>query len=531
MYPGDIVCRAREALNVASAMAQLTSEDRLFFAEAARLVMSNPFGAEREAADRALSAAPTELGRDEVVERLLEVIALRLKRLGGPLLDVRAYSEDEREMLQLALLFGLFHEIAPELDEDIDDEVAGRPLSPLAAVDDVLRRLEVHGFTPEEADRYVAIVWQARRAYHFIQRMLVGDGPSMRRLRESLWNNVFTHDLLRYAQHLHRKMEDFSTFVVGETGAGKTAAAAAIGRSGFIPYDRKAGDFRASFTECFLATNLSAVPPTLIESELFGHEKGAFTGAVERHPGLFSRCSPHGAVFLDEIGEVSSVIQIKLLRVLQERRFTAVGSHQEQRFEGRVIVATNRSIEAMARAGDFRPDLYYRLSSDVIEVPPLRQRFAEAPAELEQMVEVILRRLLGRDEPSLTCRILEVIERDLPAGYPWPGNVRELEQCTRRILLRGDAKASGWPQLPGRVEELRGAPTSRSSLLELTHRGTWKLDRLIAEYCRLVYGELGSYEATGRRIGLDWRTVKRHVQSPPPSEELPRAPGAAKGPS
>ena len=501
-------------------MVKLSPEDRQFFSRASQLVMSNPFGEAREARDRALSGAPEDLSRDAVVDRLLEVVEARLDRLGGRALDVRAYPDDEREMLQLALLFGLFHDLAPELDQDIDDEMAGQALSPLAAVEQALSRLEAHGFSPDEADRYVAIVWQARRAYYFILRMLVGDSPAMRRLRESLWNNVFTHDLLRYAQGLHRRMEDFSTFVVGETGAGKTAAAAAIGRSGFIPYDRQAGDFRASFTDCFLATNLSAIPPTLIESELFGHEKGAFTGAVERHLGLFSRCSPYGAVFLDEIGEVSTIIQIKLLRVLQERRFSPVGSHEDQRFAGRVIVATNRSIEAMAQAGDFRPDLYYRLSSDVIEVPPLRERFAEAPSELEQMVRALLRRMLGHEDAALCTRVLEVIARDIPAHYPWPGNVRELEQCIRRVLLRGDAHASGWPAPSGRASDPSPAPLPEAvSLLGATDRGRWSLDRLVSEYCRLVYDEVGSYEAAGRRLGLDWRTVKRHAQAAVTSSE------------
>ncbi len=493
-------------------MQKLSADDRDFFRRASQLVMSNPFGEAREQADRALSGAHEGMGRDQVVDRLLEVVEERLMRLGGSPLDVRAYPPDEREMLQLALLFGLFHELAPELDQDIDDEMAGRPLSPLSAVEDALLRLESHGFTPDEADSYVAIVWQARRAYYFILRMLVGDSAVMRRLRESLWNNVFTHDLLRYAQGLHRRMEDFSTFVVGETGAGKTAAAAAIGRSGFIPYDRKTGDFGASFTDCFLATNLSAIPPTLIESELFGHEKGAFTGAVERHLGLFARCSPHGAVFLDEIGEVSTVIQIKLLRVLQERRFSPVGSHEDKRFAGRVIVATNRSIEAMAAAGDFRPDLYYRLSSDIIEVPPLRERFAEMPGEREQMVRALLRRMLGHEESELSTRVLEVIERDVPCDYPWPGNVRELEQCIRRVLLRGDARATGWPV--GVATATPVPPASPAmSLLGATDQGRWSLDRLVAEYCQLVYAQVGSYEAAGRRLGLDWRTVKRHAQA------------------
>ena len=116
--------------------------------------------------------------------------------------------------------------------------------------------------------------------------------------------------------------------LLGETGTGKGTAAAAIGRSGYIPFDERQGRFAESFMRGFIALNLSQFPETLIESELFGHRKGAFTGAVEAHQGVLARCSPYGAIFLDEIGDVPVPVQIKLLQVLQERTFCPVGSHE-----------------------------------------------------------------------------------------------------------------------------------------------------------------------------------------------------------
>ncbi len=134
----------------------------------------------------------------------------------------------------------------------------------------------------------------------------------MRNLRLHLWNNVFTHDIRWYEQYLWNRMEDFSTLLLGETGTGKGTAAAAIGRSGFIPYDEKKGCFTESFTRNFIAINLSQFAESLIESELFGHKKGAFTGAVEHHDGVFTRCTPYGSIFLDEVGDISVPIQVKL---------------------------------------------------------------------------------------------------------------------------------------------------------------------------------------------------------------------------
>ncbi|MCA9708899.1 MAG: sigma 54-interacting transcriptional regulator, partial [Myxococcales bacterium] len=255
-----------------------------------------------------------------------------------------------------------------------------------------------------DAERMVAIFFQMRRAFYFIDRTLIGGSPCMRSLRQALWNNVFTHDIARYERWLWNRMEDFSTIVLGDTGTGKGTAAAAIGRAGFIPFDVRRGAFAESFTEAFVAVNLSQFSAGLIESELFGHVKGAFTGAVERYAGAFSRCSPHGAIFLDEIGEVEVPVQIKLLRVLQEREFFPVGSHAAQRFSGRVIAATHRDLDQRRRQGRFRDDFYYRLCSDVIEVPPLRTRLAEDPAELGVLVGHLVERIVGQPDDDVVAR-------------------------------------------------------------------------------------------------------------------------------
>jgi len=297
-------------------------------------------------------------------------------------------------------------------------------------------------------------------------------------------------------------MEDFSTLLLGETGTGKGTGAAAIGRSGYIPFDEKKGAFKESFTRTFVAINLSQFTPTLIESELFGHRKGAFTGAVDDHDGVFALCSPHGALFLDEIGEVSVPIQIKLLQVLEARTFSPVGSHAKKRFEGRVIAATNLPIEAIRSAGRFRDDFFYRLSSDVIVFPPLRQRLGEDRAELDELIASAVRRITGEASSELTAMASETIERELPSDYPWPGNVRELEQAVRRILLtssyKGDLKAQ--------------APDELGELLCGIESGSLDAAELMSRYCSLLYRRHGTYEEVARRTNLDRRTVKKHVE-------------------
>jgi transcriptional regulator with GAF, ATPase, and Fis domain len=366
---------------------------------------------------------------------------------------------------------------------------------------EVCGQLHDLGFDEVEALRYFAIFYQIRRAFYFIDNALVGLSPAMQTLRYQLWNNIFTGNINWYENHLWDRMEDFSTLLLGETGTGKGAAAAAIGRSGFIPFDGRRGCFTESFTRNFISLNLSQYPEALLESELFGHRKGAFTGAIEHHEGSLSRCSPRGSIFLDEIGDVSVPVQIKLLQVLQERIFSPVGSHERLRFEGRVIAATNRPLDELRRRGEFRDDFYYRLCSDIITVPPLRTRLEEEPRELGELVDRILRRMLGESAHPFTRLVCETLARDLAPGYPWPGNVRELEQAVRRIILTGRYRGDR-----GEVE-----PALQEQLALALADGSLDAAGLVSGYCRLLHDRFGTYEEVARRTGLDRRTVKKYL--------------------
>ena len=409
-----------------------SSLEREFFAALADVVFGNPFNPRRAALIVRLApgAKPGDLTQDR--EALARLVAPRI----APWLDRSDLGAEERRMVEPALLYVCYHRHVPQIDALIERQArqGGAPLT-VPSGEDAIGDLVRSGFDEQAAARYFALFFQLRRAFYFIHRSLAGECESMRRLRESLWNNVFTHDMRGYDASLWNRMEDFSTLLLGETGTGKGQAAAAIGRSEFIPYLPGERRFAANFAETFIAINLSQFPETLIESELFGHRKGAFTGAIDHHEGVFERCSAHGALFLDEIGEVSVPVQIKLLQVLQERTFTPLGGREKKRFSGRVIAATNRRLDAMRSDGRFRDDFFYRLCSDVIEVPTLRQRIAESSAELPELVRLLVERITGSAE--LADSVLQRLEEGVPRGYPWPGNVRELEQAVRRVLLTG----------------------------------------------------------------------------------------------
>jgi transcriptional regulator with PAS, ATPase and Fis domain len=207
-----------------------------------------------------------------------------------------------------------------------------------------------------------------------------------------------------------------TVLILGETGTGKELVAQAIHRNSL----RAAGPF--------VAVNCAALPETLLESELFGHERGAFTGAANRKDGRFV-LAHHGTLFLDEVGELTLPIQAKILRVLQAREFEPLGSTRTVKVDVRIIAATNRDLETMLREGRFREDLYYRLNVFPVVLPPLRERQEDLPG----LAEFFLKKFGEKNRRagiSLSPEVLEAFR-----GYAWPGNIRELENVMERAVI------------------------------------------------------------------------------------------------
>jgi DNA-binding NtrC family response regulator len=228
---------------------------------------------------------------------------------------------------------------------------------------------------------------------------------------------------------------DATVLLTGETGTGKELVARAIHARSL----RKDGPF--------VAVNVAALPQALVESTLFGHERGAFTGAVQSRPGRFETARG-GTLLLDEIGELESSVQVKLLRVLQEQEFERVGGTRSIRSEVRVIAATNRDLREEIRARRFREDLYFRLAVVPVALPPLRERLEDLPSLVALFLERYARKY-ARAVPEVDRRVLEALR-----GYEWPGNIRELEHLMQRLIV---LKRPGEPIVEGDLPvEYRG---------------------------------------------------------------------------
>ncbi|MEY6431904.1 sigma-54 dependent transcriptional regulator [Thioalkalicoccus limnaeus] len=259
-----------------------------------------------------------------------------------------------------------------------------------------------------------------------LARALVGASPVMRRVRQLIQKVAPT---------------DATVLVLGETGTGKEIVARNIH---YLSARRGAP---------FIAVNCGAIPADLLESELFGHEKGAFTGAVSARAGRFE-LAEGGTLLLDEIGDMPLPMQVKLLRVLQEQTFERVGGHRSQRTDVRVIAATHRDIEGLIAQGRFREDLYYRLNVFPIEMPPLRERIGDLPLLINELIERM--EANGRGSLRLAASAVQILAR-----YPWPGNVRELANLLERLAILEPGGLIGASALPSRFlpEDWQGRPS------------------------------------------------------------------------
>jgi len=286
-----------------------------------------------------------------------------------------------------------------------------------------------------------------------------------------------------------------TVLITGESGTGKECVARAIHQRS----DR-------AHKPC-LVVNCGALPEALMESELFGHEKGAFTGATGKHIGIF-REAEGGTVLLDEVGELSLPLQVKLLRVLQERKVKPVGASLEISIDVRLLAATNRDVEADVAAGKFRQDLYYRLNVIRVELPPLRSRAQDIPALTERFVQRFAKEM-NKDVRGLTADALRALER-----YNFPGNVRELENVIERAVALAGSRALGLGDLPREVSGM--AANTGPSLITLPEEGC-NLDEVMGEVERRLMLEAlertgGVRKTAAQLLGITFRSLRYRLE-------------------
>ena len=258
--------------------------------------------------------------------------------------------------------------------------------------------------------------------------------------------------------------------------------------------------------------NLSALSPTVIESELFGHVAGAFTGATSKRTGWFGRCAKHETLFLDEIGELDQNTQVKLLRMLETRRYQRLGDTKDNEFLGKLVSATNRDLAEETSVGRFRQDFYYRLCADIITTPSLRDQINDRPKDLYDLILFIAYREIGKDHAEeLADKVQRWIIDELNPEYGWPGNIRELEQCVRNIMIRGT-----YCPMPSERKQKDGISQGlvEAYSRELTVKG------LDGQYCQVLYEECDRNISKAAKIaGMDRRTFKNYLDIPDLDED------------
>ncbi len=264
--------------------------------------------------------------------------------------------------------------------------------------------------------------------------------------------------------------QDVTVLITGESGTGKELIARAI-----YQHSQRAG-------APFLAVNCAAIHETLLESELFGHEKGSFTGADQRRIGKFEHCSG-GTLFLDEVGDMSLMVQSKLLRILQEQRFERVGGNASIQIDTRVLAATNRNLADMVAEGTFREDLFYRLNGFTIELPPLRKRDGDVQLLIEHFLPACSRKM-GKDVRTIAPEALEML-----LSYAWPGNVRELQSVIKQAVLQTTGPVVLPEFLPKSVRNRGAEGSAGQDKAPLAEELTTFIEERISAGSQQVYAE------------------------------------------
>ena len=377
-----------------------------------------------------------------------------------PVLIVTAFAE-LKDAVDLVAREGAFYYLEKPINNDV-----------LKA--QIKRALEARGVLTDGEPKQVS---QPVPEIHF--ERIIGQSERMNQLFKTM------------SRIIHRGVNQ--VLITGETGTGKDLVARAIHEKGY----RK--------DQPFVAVNCSSVPHELIESELFGHEKGSFTGADRQKKGLFEVASG-GVIFLDEIGDISMAAQSKFLRVLQDREIMRVGGIEPIKVDVCVIAATNRDLQAAVEAGGFREDLYFRLNVIQLQIPPLRER----KSDIQILVDFFLQKFSDEYPDAMPKR---VTPRSMSAlrRYEWPGNVRQLENCLLRTFVLREGDVIDIEDLPLEISDSSLPPSN--ILVEIQEEGV-SLEKIVMEYIRTALRQSrGNQTKAAELLGISRRQLQNRMQN------------------
>ncbi len=343
---------------------------------------------------------------------------------------------------------------------------------------------------PRSRSDYLRIAMAAGRCFSAIEKIR-GGSEAMASLRKEIWAACFGQSLL-HTLELEQVIRDHDVLILGDTGTGKEAVAQAFLDATPGPASGKAAPQSA--------LNAAALPDTLVESELFGHAKGAFTGATEARLGRL-RVAAGGSFFLDEVGDLPATTQVKLLRVMETNEISPLGSDTPQKADVRYIAATHKDLEAMVQRNEFRRDLYGRLAGITLKIPPLRER----PEDIEEIGQNFIATYTKSKSQAIdTAPIHKWLRSSEARNYRWPGNVRELQNALRNLLLglppglksKDRVRASADSDMP---------PSLVSSNATLEFVEQWYIDRVLADADN-------NLTQAAQRLGVDRSTLRRRLK-------------------
>lgn len=461
-----------------------------------KLILKNEYQHE----DYSWHIGMNQVGKRRNVELIHDILKSQVLKLSKETLHLNTLTEEQINTYQTIVNFYIYYECsdlfeAAILSEDLIEHTkkingAYELFNSNCSTFFKHKQLKL---TTLDKNHLFACFWQIRRAFHFILHGLAGRSKKAIQLRETIWQSVLTHDMNQYKNHLYKHMPHIPSLILGPSGSGKEIVANCIGLSRYIPFRNES--FHSHFKDHYQAINVSSFSESLIESELFGHAKGAFTGATQDKTSWFGSSHQNGSTFIDEIGELNETIQVKLLRVLQTRSFYKVGSQKEETFHGKLIFATHQNLNNLINEGKFREDFYYRICADQIQTPSLHELIENDKENLNDILLYVLQNTFNIKSSHLIEELCSWIIDNLGLSYSWSGNFRELEQCVRNFFIRKNYTPH--------TREI-----NQENWIDLLKENNLSLDQLNYHYIKQAYDLLGSYEAVSQKLKIDRRTVK-----------------------